>query len=214
MTRKLKAPKSTRSLEIAFLFITILLSCDSKSQREGEKEISHDKKNSHAYGTSETWIKEHKIECDKGVLDSCRKLGHYWKGDGDSQSTKYFQRDLVKARDYFYKACGGTDKKNRSRLTACYWLADMIRNGEGGYGNPDKAMTLFKEICDLGYGMGCLEYGIEVYKRNNDLSKGKLYMKRACELKAPLACPGVTFGLSWKDKQRWKMIQILRGDEN
>ena len=204
--KRFSTKHSTYSLLIGAA-VFLLLGCEEAGEQSDPKGLRYDP----LAGPSEEWVRNHEKKCSDGDLKSCFNLGHYWRGDSYPRETKRWKQDLEKARSYFESACLSKDKKGRARLAACYWLAEMKRSGEGGDRNADEAIRLFKETCDLGYGLGCMDLGIELYTIQNDLQKGRALFRKACEMKTFQACSGYSRRIRLGDKKRWEVIQILQG---
>ena len=107
-------------------------------------------------------IMHFKIDCQKGNLQECLKLGHIYR-DGTSGQINYTQ-----AIKYYRMAC------ENGYIDACNNLAMRYLNGQGVKANKAKAIELFSKSCTNGLKDGChnlkgfKEYNIKI---NSNKSK-------------------------------------------
>lgn len=156
--------------------------------------------------------------CDGGVMEACYNLGAlYQKGLGVKQDgakalefyTKacdggvgkgtgclrlgefyYFGRlgvskDFVKARNYYTKGC------ELDNASACFNLAIMYEEGEGGVENSERAFDLYGKACDLDYGEGCSGFGFIMFYKKQQYAEARKFLEKGCRLDSGLACFGL-----------------------
>lgn len=120
--------------------------------------------------------------CDGGVGKGtgCLRLGEFY----------YFGRlgvskDFVKARNYYTKGC------ELDNASACFNLAIMYEEGEGGVENSERAFDLYGKACDLDYGEGCSGFGFIMFYKKQQYAEARKFLEKGCRLDSGLACFGL-----------------------
>ena len=114
--------------------------------------------------------------CKAGTIDSCWRLGLYYKG----------QYDLAtKARTQFLATCA--KKEPRS----CFMLAGMANQGEGGPRDEGQARLAFGKACELGLAFACSSQAGMLASGDGGKEDKPLAAKtyaRGCELGSASGC--------------------------
>lgn len=114
--------------------------------------------------------------CKAGTVDSCWKLGLYYKS----------QYDLAaKARTQFLANCA--KKEPRS----CYMLAGMANQGEGGPRDEGQARLAYGKACELGLAFACSSQAAMLSSGDGgkeDKPGAVRAFTRGCELGSASAC--------------------------
>lgn len=123
--------------------------------------------------------------CESGDSIACRIIG-----DFRHKGLAGLIKDQESASRLFRTACAGGE------LTACAYLADRIKRGDGIASNPPRALALAQFSCVGGNGAGCnalgllLEEGAKGVTQDHELAFPAFL--RGCEqLKSTNACAGV-----------------------
>lgn len=108
--------------------------------------------------------------CDKKISGRyCMSLGRMYEFGEDDLKV-----DLVKALDYYEKAC------KLNNYEGCVYAGDILEKDN----KTDSAMKLFKKACESGYGSGCFKLA---HYKDDELSKLKLY-QQGCERNDATSC--------------------------
>ena len=123
--------------------------------------------------------KLYKQTCDKGVADSCNRLGFLYQGvQGISQ-------DYAQAAKFFSKAC------EAGSAAGCNNLGVVYDKGLGTQADSSRAAIYFLRSCDGANGNGCTNLGhLYMIGRGVEKSpaKGKNFFTKGCSLGDPQAC--------------------------
>lgn len=167
-------------------------------------------------------LQERAKNCDEGDAESCVFVGvKYLLGYDTYSSYNGFdsvqietEKDIVKAREFFQKACDAGDAKTckEYQLTqdvskfkailekgcssgdqnACPRLGELYyEEGKSVGKDTAKAKELYQKSCDLNSADGCYKMAVYYnigYGVSQDINKAKELYKKACDLKNNSAC--------------------------
>jgi uncharacterized protein len=115
-------------------------------------------------------------DCKAGTLDSCWRLGLFYKGQYDMAE---------KARAQFLANCA------KKEARSCYMLAGMANQGDGGPRDEGQARTAYGKACELGLAFACSSQAAMLASgdggREDKALAAKTYA-RGCELGSASAC--------------------------
>ncbi|WP_299083432.1 tetratricopeptide repeat protein [uncultured Ruegeria sp.] len=96
----------------------------------------------------ESWRLVH-LACEKDDFFSCNVLGTTYERGFPLTPDSYGPPDPLRASEFYSVACEGNYEVSCSNLAALYAF------GSGVTRNTDKAKSLYRKACDLGWKRGC-----------------------------------------------------------
>ena len=124
--------------------------------------------------------------CTSGSTKGCKNLGTQYRF-----GKAVDPNDPHAAARYYAIAC------DKGAPSGCYELAEMLRLGNQASPDPARAVVLYEQSCDGGYGQACARlgyvYGNGANGVQKDQVKGYAKNRRGCELGSKNACAGVGF---------------------